>query len=432
VAFAVACVGLGLLVAYLGAVLAQREDMDRAILERASELLRHHDAGGREGLVQGISALEGNAQDNAWMYSYWSVATRTVWAGNMQPPRGDEIGEQPGSFWIEDRRVRGVSYPLSGGDAVVVGRDVTGRSAFERRLLIASISAGAVVLVLSIGAGLFVSRRLVGRVERMNHTVVSILRGMKSERVSCRPDGDEFDELARHFNELLDEKERLVAQVREVTDNIAHDLRTPLARVRHQLEAALARPRADAADAETLQAALAETNGLLETFHSLLSIAQIEGGTLREAMTSVDLAQVAGDAVELYEPAAEEAGHELALDATAQTLVEGNRHLLSQALTNLIDNAIKFSPPKGAIEVSVRRTDAGPELRVADHGPGIPAEECERVLQRFTRLDASREKPGTGLGLSLVAAVAHLHGASLHLTDNAPGLVATLRFPAPE
>jgi signal transduction histidine kinase len=246
--------------------------------------------------------------------------------------------------------------------------------------------------------------------------------------VSFREEADEFDELAKHFNQLLEENERLIAQVREVTDDIAHDLRTPLARIRQDLEASLARPRSGAEDRQVLQRSLEAIDGLLETFHALLSIAQIESGAVNASMAPVDLSAIARDAVDLYAPAAEQAGLALELDAEPSVTVRGNRHLLSQALSNLIDNAIKFSPPPGAIEVGVRTTRTGPEFSVADHGPGVPEHERERVLQRFVRLDSARERPGTGLGLSLVAAVVKLHGASLSFADNAPGLVVTVRF----
>jgi signal transduction histidine kinase len=428
VAFAGACVGVSLLLAYLGAVLSHRQELDSAILEQASELLEDHEARGHEGLLAEVTRRSRESGSQGWLYAYWSVDSRDLLGGNMDPPRGAEETRGLRVYSTGDTTVLAVAYLLPGGRAVLVGHDMSRQVLFERRMVIASMAAGAAVILLSVGGGLWLSRNLLARVEQMNRTVLSILHGRKSERVSSAGNADEFDELARHFNELLDENERLISQVREVTNDIAHDLRTPLSRVRRELEGALARPRSAAEDAEVLQRVLDATNSLLDTFQALLSIAQIEGGAVREAMVPLDLAQLARDAVELYRPAAEEAGLKIHLDAQAGVRVRAHRQLLSQALSNLIDNAVKFSPAPSTLEVGVCASPTGVELRVADHGPGIPAAEREHVLQRFVRLDTARRTPGTGLGLSLVAAVVALHGASLHLTDNAPGLVATIRF----
>ena len=428
VAFAAACVGISLLVAYFGAVLSHGQVLDRSILEEAAALLERHDTNGRVGLIEEIQRRVYAAGDQGWMYAYWNVATLELLAGNMQSPPAAPQFETLRSHSFGDRRVREVAYALPDGCAMIVAHDITRQALFERRLLLASISAGGFVIAMSVGGGLWLSRRLVDRVEQMNRTVLSILRGERSERVSLRERADEFDELAKHFNLLLDENERLIAQVREVTNNVAHDLRTPLARVRRELEAALARPRSGPEDHEVLRRSLEGIDRLLETFHALLSIAEIESGAMRASMGPVDLAAIARDAVDLYAPAAEQAGHGITLDAEQGVTVRGNRHLLSQAFSNLIDNALKFSPAPGSIEVGVRKTTDGPEFRVADHGPGVPEHEREHVLQRFVRLDSAREKPGTGLGLSLVAAVVGLHGARLRFSDNAPGLVVTIRF----
>jgi len=428
VSFAAACVGICLLVAYLGAVLSHGQVLDSSILEEAAALLERHDTGGQGGLIAEIERRVHESGGKGWMYAYWDLGTRALLAGNMEPPADVQEFDDLRSTWVGDRRVRVVAYAMPSGCAMAVAHDITRQTLFERRLLLASILAGGTVIALSIGGGLWLSRRLVDRVEQMNRTVLSILRGQRSERVAFRQRGDEFDELAEHFNELLDENERLIAQVREVTDDIAHDLRTPLARVRQELEAALARPRAGAPDAEVLQRTLDAIDALLETFQALLSIAQIESGAMRASLEPLDLLPVARDVVELYAPVAEQAGLGIGLEAEPGVIVRGNRHLLSQALSNLVDNAIKFSPAAGTIEVGARRVRDGVELRVADHGPGIPAHEREHVLQRFVRLDSARERPGTGLGLSLVAAVVKLHGARLGLGDNAPGLVVTIRF----
>jgi signal transduction histidine kinase len=293
----------------------------------------------------------------------------------------------------------------------------------------AGLVAFAGVVLLAIAGGLAIGRYLLGRVEGMNSTILRILAGARQERVPLGPRQDEFDALAGHFNRLLDENEQLVQRVRDVSDDIAHDLRTPLTRIRGHIESALAAPRDEEYVADALHRLLADTDAVLDTFNALLQIAQIESGTIREEMGPVALGPLVRDAVELYQPVAEEAGLRLDLDLGDGVEVLGNRHLLAQAITNLIDNAVKYGAGGDTVTVAAR---SGPpvELVVSDTGSGIPAEERERVVQRFVRLDASRAAPGTGLGLSFVAAVAELHGASLRLEDAGPGLRARLAFPA--
>src|SRR5262245_49736781 len=432
VAFAAACVGLGLMVAFLGAVLPHRQELDADILTEASELLARDDESGHGSLVEEIDRrCQENGKDG-WQYAYWIPGSGALLAGNTAPPAGAKAAGRPRDYRVEDQLSRAVVFALSDGGALMVGHDISRQAVFERRMIVASMTAGVVVVALSVGGGLWLSRALLERIEQMNLTVLEILRGNRSERVPARSSADkadEADELAEHFNELLDENERLISGMREVTNDIAHDLRTPLARVRVDLEAALSKPDLGAGDREVLERTQEAIGNLLDTFQALLDIAQIEGGVMRAAMVSLDLAEVARDVIELYGPVAEDAGASIRADLTGSLQVRGNRHLLSQALSNLVDNAIKFSPPAGTISVAVRDGPGGPEISVADQGPGIPASEREHVLQRFVRLDPARGKPGTGLGLSLVAAVAKLHGARLDLSDDAPGLVATLLFP---
>jgi hypothetical protein len=240
---------------------------------------------------------------------------------------------------------------------------------------------------------------------------------------------DEFDALAENLNAMLDRIERLMKGVREVTDSVAHDLRTPLNRLRNRLEATLR--HLDPAGAETgeIEAAVADTDSLIATFNALLLIAEADAGVTRGEMTAIDLAPIAADMAELYAPLAEEKGVNLEITPSGATMIDGNRSLISQALANLVDNAIKYTPAGGNVTVTTLETPLGVELRVTDSGPGIPPLERARVVERFVRLEASRNSPGTGLGLSLVAAVARLHDAKLLLEDNAPGLRATIRFP---
>jgi signal transduction histidine kinase len=241
--------------------------------------------------------------------------------------------------------------------------------------------------------------------------------------------GDEFDQLAENLNSMLDRIETLMAGIRQVSDNIAHDLRSPLTRLRSRLEIARMGELDPARARALIEETIAEADTLLSTFNALLRIAEIEAGRSRAGFGEVDLSEVVRDAVELYEPLAQERKQALAMQVDAGLTITGDRHLLSQAVANLIDNAIKYTPEDREIAVTLSDTPRGAALRVADQGTGIPAEFRDKVLQRFFRLEASRSTPGSGLGLSLVAAVAHLHDAALELGDNNPGLIVTITFP---
>lgn len=439
-AYAMGCVGLSLLAVYVGVVVPDRQRVDRSLLEEIGDIRALDDATDHARVENAITERSDLDAETGWLYAYWENETSLTLAGDMAPLSDRELGGFPGAgdgngdgahlatVVVKERHFRAARQSMPAGRSMVVARDITPQRTFERRLIEMSALVGLVALAIAVGTGLWLSRGLLGRVERMNGTILSILAGTKEARVPVSKRSDEFDTLARHFNELLDENARLMAQVGDVTENIAHDLRTPLTRIRGSIESALADARDPAADAEVMHRVLADTTGLLETFGALLGIARVESGAERSAMTSVDLTALARDVVELYEPAAEEAGGRIDFTGGPDVHVRGHRHLLSQALSNLVDNALKFAARSGPLEVCVRRGTDGPELTVADKGPGIPEAERARVLQRFVRLEHSRHEPGTGLGLSLVAAVAEMHGADLQLADNAPGLRVTLVF----
>ncbi len=331
---------------------------------------------------------------------------------------------------FEPRRVRMRYFLLPGNFHLVVGRDVSERIKVERLIVDALIWGMLLTVVLGGAGGVLTSRWMLKRIDVITKASREIMNGDLTRRIPTRGAGDEFDRLAENLNAMLDQIGRLMDGVKQVSNNIAHDLRGPLNRIRSGLEITLARPQEPEACRQALERAITEIDGLLQTFNALLTIAQAESGARRQDFTDIDLTRLAADAAELYEPVAEEAGLSLEVHLAPQVTVPGNRHLLSQALANLLDNAVKYTPDGGRVTLSLTTGPAGPELTVADTGPGIPAEHREFVLERFTRLESSRNTPGSGLGLSLVAAAAGLHQAELRLGDNRPGLRVTLAFPA--
>jgi signal transduction histidine kinase len=283
-------------------------------------------------------------------------------------------------------------------------------------------------LLFGLVGGALIGRYSLRRVDAVRTTGEEIINGDLSRRVPLSGSGDEFDRLAATINEMLDRIDTLMTGMRLVTDSLAHDLRSPLTRAKSGIELALRQDH----DAQSYKQALEQTGTELETilrtFEALINIARAEAGVNRLALSSLDLSALVSDVIEVYQPIAENAGLCMSSEIAPDIAIVGHRQLLGQAIANLLDNAIKFSPAGGRIQISVEGGSA-PRLTVRDAGPGIPAPERDRVLQRFVRLDHSRGTPGSGLGLSLVAAVAKLHGARLELLDNEPGLVVTLEFP---
>jgi len=272
------------------------------------------------------------------------------------------------------------------------------------------------------------TRHMLRRVETVNRTSERIIHGDLSQRVPVSGSGDEFDQLAGNLNAMLDQIEHLMNGVRQVTDNIAHDLRTPLSRLRARVEVTLLEKPDALRYAEALRDTIAEADRLLGTFNALLSIAEAEAGSRRDAWGVVDLAEIARSVADLYEPVAEESGFRL-LAAIDETLpVRGDRHLLSQALANLLDNALKYAQG-GDVSLSATAQGDSARIEVEDHGPGIPADRRDAVFDRFVRLERSRSTPGNGLGLSLVRAVTKLHAGQCWLEDNKPGLRVILTVP---
>ena len=316
---------------------------------------------------------------------------------------------------------------LAGGYHLLVGRDTARYAPLERRFWYALAGAVAILSVLGAFGGILIRRALMARIHGIRHAISAIIQGDLSHRLPTHRSGDELNTLSRTINGMLDQIEQLIHGIRNVSNSIAHDLRTPLAELRSRLEElALTKPSAEHTFAE-IDAAVADVDGVIRIFNALLRLAEIDSGLRRSGFVLVDVAAVAAAAVEFYQPAAELRGTTLSLEIAGPAPVRGDPVLLAQALGNLIDNALKYTPSDGTIMVAVRVGDGGSvEIVVADGGPGIPDTEKPKAVERFYRGDASRCTPGVGLGLSLVAAVARLHGSELKLEDNHPGLRARI------
>jgi signal transduction histidine kinase len=331
-------------------------------------------------------------------------------------------------------------FQLPGGFRLLVGRDLDERERMFEIIATAGRWSVAMVIVLGIVGGIFVSRRVLNRVDAMTDTARTIMAGNLSGRLPVMGTGDEFDRLALNLNGMLERIESLMRGLKEVSDNVAHDLKTPLTRLRNRCEEALRVAKKETDYRTALEATIEESVGLIRTFDALLMIARAESGEARHGMTEFDAAEIARDVGELYEPLADDKGLALQVTASAPARVKGNRELVSQALANLVDNAIKYAaevPPllngsPVAVIVSAGAEGDRVLLTVRDSGPGIPPLDRPRVVERFVRLEESRSKPGSGLGLSLAAAVARLHGGELKLEDNAPGLKASIVLPRAE
>ncbi len=325
--------------------------------------------------------------------------------------------------------IRVKSLPLAGGALLVVGQS-TARVGEVHDLVIRAFAwASIVTLVLALAGGALVSLRFLRRVDAIERTGREIMEGNLARRLPVRGTGDEFDRLSEGLNAMLERIQSLMEGVKQVSNDVAHDLCTPLARLRQRLEAARLPGKTAADQTEAIDGAIADTDGLLRTFSALLRIAQIESGSRRAGFAEVDLSALFAAMLETYAAVAEDRGQRVTGSIAPGLTARGDRELLTQLVSNLVENALTHSPAGAKVTLTLERKEGRILGRVSDNGPGIPPEQRGKVFRRFYRLDASRTTPGSGLGLSLVAAIATLHGIELELGDNAPGLRITLRFP---
>lgn len=326
------------------------------------------------------------------------------------------------------------SVVLDSGLLLVVGRDVVERRGFTAIILQSFLLGVVGIILFSLITGVLTAVRVLRRIDTINATSSMIISGNLSERIPVTRRNDEFDGLATNLNAMLDRIERLLQGLKEVTDNVAHDLKTPLTRLRNQAESALRNGADDNSRRQALETTIEESDRLIRTFNAILMIARAEAGAPSDALVETDLSAVASDVAELYGPLAEDDGLALVTDIAPGVKRRASRELIGQALVNLVENAIKYSKRRdsgeGRITMALREADGRIHLIVADNGPGIPPDERERVVKRFVRLEKSRTEPGSGLGLSLVDAVSRLHGGRFRIEDNCPGVRAVIDLPS--
>lgn len=431
--------------AYQSSIQIQQQQVHA--IDREVEVLQNIDR--RQGVRGTVFAVARLASVPGPGIYYLADSSGLQLIGNIQnvPPN---VIETPGMYAFdytspgfdqEDDTVQGPegyavvrSLVLDSGLRLIVGRDVVERRFFTAIVLQGFLYAVAGILIFSLLAGIVTSRRVLKRIDAINATSAKIMSGNLSERIPVTKANDEFDTLATSLNAMLDRIENLMQGLKEVTDNVAHDLKTPLTRLRTKAEAALRPSADDTARRDALETTLSESDKLIRTFNALLMIARAEAGAPSGAFADVDVSAVAADVAELYEPVAEEQGLTLTTSIAPDIHLRANRELIGQALVNLVENALKYFEPAegrtGEVGIAVSTQGGRVTIAVTDNGPGIPEEDRLRVKERFVRLEKSRTEPGSGLGLSLVDAVARLHRGEFRIEDNKPGVRAVIDLPA--
>jgi signal transduction histidine kinase len=424
---------------YLSTASYVRSRSDHAITTEYLSLRGAYERSGRDGLIELIQQrmADKSFSDNVYILVDPSLAAL---GGNL---KAWPLTAAAASGWTEFRAsqpspnaadrplLRGLVETFPSGDRLLVGKDISDLDSFTEQIKTAVISGVVLIFVLAGVASILVTRRTVGRIESINATSRAIMLSGLDKRIPLRGSNDEWDRVAENLNLMLDRIETLMGEVKQVSDNVAHDLRTPLTRMRGRLEKAYHGQRIAEDDQSLIGDTIADLDAVLRIFSSITRIAQIETQARKGAFRTVNLAEIASEVVELYDAAAEQDGTHLTVVGDGEVLVTGDRDLIFDAIANLVDNAIKHGRAGGRVVVTNENIDGSAVISIADDGPGIPADEYEHVFKRFYRLEHSRYTPGNGLGLSLVAAVARLHGARIEMLDNSPGLKLKLWFSPP-
>ena len=407
--------------------------LDPAIDSDITELEDSLQTGGNDALITQIKERL-RQTPNGPIYYLLQDPDGKVIAGNISPARSAEARfdlkvPRPNSSSVA---VHAHGTTLPGGGYLTVGVDALSRRGMHKLILRVFGWSSAITLVLALAGGALMSGGLVQRIETISRAARDIMAGNFSRRIPTRGTGDELDHLVASLNAMLERNEAAMKSVRQVSNDIAHDLRTPLTRLRQRLELAQRRARSVAEWQRTADGCISDMDAILETFGALLRIAQIESGMPARRFAEVDLSELLRTLIEVYQPMAEEKEQPFATDIASDLTVWGDRELLTQMIANVIENAMKHSPRGAPISLVTTESAGTIAVAVSDSGPGIPNEQRARVFQRFYRLERSRSTLGNGLGLSLVEAIAALHQIGVELADNAPGLRVTMRFQAPD
>lgn len=409
-------------------------ELDSTVQSDVNELAEGFSIGGTAMLAQLVDDRTHEMPSGPIFYLVEDGAGRRK-AGNlpaMTPRTGIYDLTVPGALFPGDAAdpLRAHGVRLGDGGFLLVAADAH-QLVHMKRLVLRTFGWGfAITLLLALAGGAVMSGSVLSRVEAMGRASRDIMEGSLAKRIPVRGSDDEFDRLAESLNAMLDKTQSSLEGMRQVSNDIAHDLRTPLTRLRQRLELGRRRSQSVEELRSAIDRSIADTDAILETFSAVLRISQLEGAS-KERFTQVDLSELLASVADLYQPAAEEKQQRLCLAVAPALRVAGDRELLAQLFANLIENAVRHSPAGAAIQVeAARRGDGGVEAVIADTGPGIPAAEREKVFRRFYRLETSRTTPGNGLGLSLAAAIASLHGIAIELGDNHPGLRVALHFSA--
>ena len=435
---------------YFASASEARTKAEREVRGEMQVLTGIYEARGLDALNRAV--IDRTLRDNAFLYRLepadggWFAGSLTIFP--IETLEEDQqwitfpFTETDEEGRVRRPQVRGVQTRLAGGGTLFVGQSLSDTEAYLERLTQALWTAMGIVLLLGLAGGVLVSRNLERAMGRLTRVVTAVQEGDLKARAVVRDSGDELDELGAGLNTMLDRLEGSMASIRHAGDAIAHDLRSPLTRMRAKLEVALMDAEAGKIDGvDAVQLALDEADNLLKTFNTVLAIARLQAAAGHTPDPKVfDAADLAADMAELYEPASEDKGLEFSAEIERGLMVEGNQPFLAQALANIIDNAIKYTPTGGAVMLRARRRSSGEiEYSVTDTGPGVPEADRERVIERFVRLDNSRTEAGSGLGLALVGAVMEAHGGRILLDEGpgeyggfGPGLRVALVLPAAE
>lgn len=421
-------------VLYFGTVGVFGREIDSKLLAIAERLTAHFEIRGTAALQQEIEQLltDGIDQDTEVYLllgpdGHKIVGNLSEWAGANVPL--DRLTDQSVTRAGRPSISRLLLHRLPDGAILVVGRDLQDVHGIEQLVLRALVIGGVIGVLLAIGGAVLFRRQLERRVAAIRRTVLEIEAGDLSRRIPVVDSEDEFTRLNHDINQMLDQIQHLMDGVREVSNAIAHDLRTPLGRIRNRLDEALRPGMTPEGFSEVASVAIRGIDDLIRVFDKLLQIAEAESGTRRQSFEPIALREIITGVVELYDAAAEAKGIALLVDCDGEPATLGDRELLANATANLIDNALKYADHRATVRVEATQDRKTVSIVVQDNGPGIPAGEREKVLRRFYRLDRSRTLPGNGLGLPIVNAISHLHGGTVSLEDAGPGLIARIVLP---